>query len=308
MPYVEEGLFIFIGATTENPYFAVNAPLISRSHVFAFRPLSVENLCQVLRQAMHHPKNILPLIEVEEDVLEFMALQCEGDARRAINILEFVLKSITVNTEGAYAITRENVEACVQDKAVIYDATGEDHYDTVSAFIKSMRGSDPDAALYWLAKMLYAGEDLNFIARRLVICASEDVGNADPQALVVANSTWDVVRKVGMPEARIPLAQAVVYVATAPKSNASYKAIDAALQYVKHHPILPVPKHLKDGHYKGAKALGHGVGYQYPHAHEDHYLQQEYAPIEESFYTPTEQGFERTIKERMKQWTKKNSE
>ncbi len=307
MPYVEEGVFVFIGATTENPFFALNAPLLSRAHVFAFEPLSVDELKQVLDRALHHSRKYLSHVRLSDGVATLLAEGAEGDARRVINLLDFMVKSKTVDAGGLLVIDVDDVLQSGQVKALVYDGEGDNHYDTISAFIKSMRGSDPDAALYWLAKMFYAGEDLNFIGRRIVICAAEDVGNADPRALQVAHTAWEVALKVGMPEARIPLAQAVTYIATAPKSNAAYLGIDRALDLVKQKSLHPVPKHLKDAGYPGAKTLGHGQGYRYPHLEHDHFNDQEYAPLKEALYTPTGLGYEKTIKERMDYWTKRKS-
>ncbi|MBI4432879.1 MAG: replication-associated recombination protein A [Candidatus Omnitrophica bacterium] len=298
MPDVEQGNPILIGATTHNPFFSIVAPLLSRSLVFELKSLTSEEIQSILRRALQDKTRGLGNIPVrmEEAALEFLAKIADGDARRALNALELGALT-TPKKEGVVPFTQKIAEESIQKKAVVYDADEDQHYDTISAFIKSMRGSDPDAALYYLAKMLYAGEDTRFIARRIVICAAEDVGNADPQALVLANAALQVSEFVGMPEARIPLAQATVYVACAPKSNASYLAIEAAMKDVTEGRTLEVPKALKDAHYKGAQSLGHGKGYQYAHDYPGHFVQQEYLAEKRRYYTPTEQGFEKTFKD-----------
>ncbi len=297
MPDVEKGNPVLIGATTHNPFFSIVSALLSRSLVFELKPLSEADLLMVLRRALQDTEKGLGghPVRAEEEALGFLAKISDGDARRALNALELAVLT-TKPVDGQIALTRQVAEESIQKKAVVYDADGDAHYDTASAFIKSMRGSDPDAALYYLAKMLYAGEDTRFIARRIVICAAEDVGNADPQALVVATAALQASEFVGLPEARIPLAQAVVYIACAPKSNASYAGIEAALKDVAEGRTLEVPEHLKDAHYKGAKKLGHGEGYQYAHDHEGHFVDQKHLSEERVYYTPTDQGHEKTFK------------
>ena len=297
MPDVESGNPILIGATTFNPFFALLPALVSRSLVCEFKPLSVPEILTILRRALEDPERGLGArpITADEDALEHLATVSDGDARRALNALE--LAALTTSpTNGAIRINLAVVEESMQKKAVVYDDTEDAHYDTISAFIKSMRGSDPDATLYWMAKMLYAGEDPRFIARRIVICAAEDVGNADPQALVVATAAMQASEFVGLPECRIPLAQAAVYVACAPKSNAAYLGIESAMKDVEAGRTLEVPKHLRDAHYSGAKKLGRGVGYKYAHNYSEHHVDQEYLPEKRVYYTPTELGFEKTIK------------
>ena len=309
MPDVESGNPILIGATTFNPFFALLPALVSRSLVCEFKPLTQEALLTILRRALAETQRglgALPLV-AEPEALAHLASVSDGDARRALNALE-VAALTTPNTDGNIRLTLAIVEESIQKKAVVYDKDEDAHYDTISAFIKSMRGSDPDAALYWLAKMLYAGEDPRFIARRIVICASEDVGNADPQALVVATAAMHASEFVGLPECRIPLAQATVYVACAPKSNAAYLGIEQAMRDVEHGRTLEVPTHLKDASYSSAKQLGRGVGYKYAHDHPDHHAQQDYLPQPRVYYQPTELGFEKTMKEwlaRLKQSTNK---
>lgn len=306
MPDVENGVIILIGATTMNPFFSLVSPLLSRSLVFELKPLDVKDIILLLKRALSDQERGLGLFRVkaEDKALEFLARMSDGDARRALNALEIAVKTTLRNQEGCIEITTEVVAESIQKKIVAYDTDGDEHYDTISAFIKSMRGSDPDATLYWMAKMIYAGEDPRFIARRICICASEDVGNADPNALVLANAALSVAEFVGLPEARIPLAQAAVYVACAPKSNAVYLAIDKALEDVRTKSVQKVPKHLKDGHYEGAKALGHGQGYKYVHDYPNHYVAQEYMPFKASYYEPTLLGYERKIKERLAQLRK----
>jgi len=267
LPDVEEGNITLIAATVENPFFYVNSALLSRSQVFELKPLTGEDLREILRRAVSDRERGLGLLdlEVQDEAVEHLARVSEGDARRALTALEVACLTTPPDEKGLIVITRQAAEESIQKKAVLYDREGDGHYDTISAFIKSMRGSDPDAAIYYLAKMLYAGEDPRFIARRIVICASEDVGEADPMALVLAVSALRAVEFVGMPEARIPLAQAVIYIANAPKSNACYLAIEAAMKDVEEEPTLPVPDHLRDANYPGAKKLGRGEGYKYPH-------------------------------------------
>lgn len=303
LPFVEDGTLILIGATTENPYFEVNGALISRSSVFELRALSKEDIKTLLKRAVYDEHKGMGSYdaEIEEDALEFLADIAGGDARNALNAIELGILTTERSEDGKIHITLEVAEECIQKRVVRYDKTGDNHYDTISAFIKSLRGTDPDAAVYYLAKMLYAGEDIKFIARRLMISASEDVGNADPNALTVAVSAAQAVERLGMPEARIVLAQATTYIASAPKSNAAYLAVDAALENVKTHKTT-VPAHLQDSHYKGAAKLGHGIGYQYAHDFPEHYVAQQYLPDEIKdavFYEPTEIGYEKKIKEHL---------
>ena len=309
MPDVEKGNPILIGATTHNPYFSIVSALLSRSLIFELKPLSQEEIRLILTHALDEKTRGLGghEVEIDKDALDFLSKICDGDARRALNALELGVTTTPVKEDrgGPAArryihITRAVAEESIQKKSIVYDADGDQHYDTVSAFIKSMRGSDPDAAIYYLAKMLYAGEDPRFIARRLVICAAEDVGNADPQALILANAALQVSEFIGMPEARIPLAQAVVYIACSLKSNASYLAIESAMKEAAENKTLEVPTRLKDSHYKGAEALGHGAGYQYAHDHPGHFVDQPYLPEKRTYYTPTEQGFEKKFKDYLK--------
>lgn len=302
LPFVEDGTIILIGATTENPYFEVNGALISRSNIFELKPLSKENLKELIHRAVYDEKKGMGTYgaEIEEDALDFLADMAEGDARSALNAIELGILTTNKSEDGKIHITLSVAEECIQKRAFKYDKAGDNHYDTISAFIKSMRGSDPDAGVYYLAKMLDAGEDISFIARRIIICASEDVGNADPNAIQVAVACAEAAERVGMPEARIPLAQAVTYIATAPKSNAAYMAINDAISTVKHQSVSGIPNHLKDCHYKGASKLGHGQGYQYAHDFPHHYVKQQYIPdslVGTVFYEPTENGYERRIKE-----------
>jgi len=301
LPDVEEGTITFIGATTQNPFFSINAPLVSRSQIFQFEPLTPENIIALIDHAIAHEERGLGKmkIRIDDDARKHWANSSEGDARRSLNALEVAAMTTAPDANGVIHITLDIAQESIQRKAIVYDGTGDDHYDTISAFIKSMRGSDPDAAIYWLAKMLEAGEEPRFIARRIVICASEDVGNADPQALLVANAALQVSEFVGMPEAQIPLAQATIYVACAPKSNASYMAIANARKDVREQPTAPVPKHLKDANYRGAKQFGHGEGYKYAHDYPGHYVEQEYGPPGKQFYKPTDIGYEARIKKRL---------
>ena len=304
LPHVEDGTVVLIGATTENPYFEVNAPLLSRSRLFRFERLSEDAVKQLLRRALTDVERGLGQlhIEADEDALNFLAQISGGDARRALSALDSAAQSLTPDANGQRHLTLALAEEGAQARSVAYDRDGDEHYDTVSAFIKSMRGSDPDGALYWLAKMLLAGEDVNFIARRLVILASEDVGNADPMALVVANAAVQTVMFVGMPEAQLTLAQAVTYLACAPKSNAATIAIGRAMETIKTQGALPVPIHLRDSHYPGAKRLGHGNGYLYPHDFSNHHVAQQYLPdgvTGTPFYEPTAEGKEAELKRRM---------
>ncbi len=303
MPDLEAGNPILIGATTHNPFFALVSPLLSRSIVVELKPLTAAQVLTLLRRALQDSERglgALPL-RVAEEALQHLAHVSDGDARRALNALDVAALTTPKGKDGAIHLTLAIVEDSIQKKAVVYDRAEDAHYDTASAFIKAMRGSDPDASLYWLAKMLYAGEDPRFIARRIVICAAEDVGNADPQALVVATAALHASEFVGLPECRIPLAQAAVYIACAPKSNAAYLGIEQAMADVEQGRTLEVPTHLKDSHYAGAKQLGHGEGYQYAHGGQDHYVPQEYLPEERRYYRPTDLGFEKTIKERLHQ-------
>lgn len=305
LPFVEDGTIILIGATTENPYFEVNGALLSRSVIFELKALSKEDIKVLLLRAVTDEAKGLGSYGavLNEDALEFLADVCNGDARSALTALELGVLTTERSNDGKIHITLDVASECIQKRVVKYDKSGDNHYDTVSAFIKSMRGSDPDAAVYYLARMLYAGEDIKFIARRVMICAAEDVGMADPNALQVAASAALAVERLGMPEARIPLAEAVIYVATAPKSNTAYLAIDKALELVKSTKTPPIPSHLQDAHYQSADKLGHGIGYQYAHAYPGHYVEQQYLPdglIEEVFYEPTENGYERQIQNYLK--------
>ena len=299
MPDIESGNPVLIGATTHNPFFSLVSPLISRSIVFELKRLSKEDIIVILKNAIKDKTRGLGSISIKinEKTLSFLASVSDGDARKALNALEIGALTTKPEKDGAIDFNIKIAEESIQKKAVMYDKDEDAHYDTISAFIKSMRGSDPDAGLYWLAKMLYAGEDPRFIARRIVICAAEDVGNADPQALMVANAAFQVSEFVGMPECRIPLAQAVCYIACAPKSNASYLGIDKAMKDVEETRTLEVPTHLKDSHYPGAKNLGHGEGYKYAHEYKDHYVKQDYIPGKKRYYEPTDIGYEKKIKE-----------
>ena len=305
LPFVEDGTVILIGATTENPYFEVNSALISRSVVFELHPLSQDNIKTLIHRAVTDVEKGLGSyhVEIDNDALEFLSGISNGDARSALNAIELGVLTTPRSEDDKIHITLEVAQECIQKRVVRYDKNGDNHYDTVSAFIKSMRGSDPDAAVYYLAKMLYAGEDITFIARRIMICASEDVSNADPNAIVVATSCAQAVERLGMPEARIVLAQAAAYVACAPKSNSSCLAIDQALDVVKHEKHATIPSYLKDAHYPGAVKLGHGIGYKYAHDYENHYVEQQYLPDEHKdkvFYHLSDNGYESTIKEHFK--------
>jgi len=299
MPDIEAGNPVLIGATTYNPFFSLISPLISRSIVFELKKLSKENIIYILKAGLKDKERGLGniSIKIDEKALNFLAGASDGDARIALNALEVGALTTKPGKDKVINFDLKAAEESIQKKAVVYDKDEDGHYDTISAFIKSMRGSDPDAALYWLAKMLYAGEDPRFIARRIVICASEDVGNADPQALVVANAAFQIAEFVGMPECRIPLAQAVCYIACAPKSNAAYLGIDKAMKDVEEGRTMEVPKHLKDANYRGAEKLGHGAGYKYAHDYKDHYVDQEYAPEKRVYYEPTDIGYEKVIRE-----------
>lgn len=303
LPFVEDGTIILIGATTENPYFEVNGALISRSSIFELYPLSKDDIRVLLKRAVYDKEKGMGSYnaEIDEDALDFLSDIAGGDARNALNAIELGILTTERSSDGKIHITLDVASECIQKRVVRYDKTGDNHYDTISAFIKSMRGSDPDAAVYYLAKMLYAGEDVKFIARRIMICASEDVGNADPMALTVAVSAAQAVERVGMPEAQIILAQAVTYIATAPKSNSACNAIFAAMDNVKSVKTT-VPTHLQDGHYKGAAKIGHGIGYKYAHDYPNHYVEQQYLPDEirdVRFYEPSENGHEKEIREWM---------
>ncbi|MFW6381426.1 MAG: replication-associated recombination protein A [Bacillota bacterium] len=307
LPAVEEGTLIMIGATTENPYFEVNSPLLSRSRIFRLKPLTRDNILKILNKALKDSERGLGdyQLEISDETLEYIASMADGDARTALNTLELAVLTTPPDEKGTIHIDKQIIADSLQNKMLGYDKSGDQHYDTISAFIKSMRGSDPDASLYWLARMIEAGEDPRFIARRVVVHAAEDVGLADPQALVVANAAFQAVEFVGMPEARIPLAEAVVYIATAPKSNSIIQGIDRALTHVKNNPGGQVPSHLRDSHYQGAGELGHGEEYKYPHNYPDNYVKQQYLPAGMSgvnFYNPGSQGQEEIIKKRLDFW------
>ncbi len=305
LPFVEDGTIILIGATTENPYFEVNSALISRSIIFELKPLGREDIKKLIQRAVYDEKKGMGAYgaEVSEEAVEFLADIAGGDARHALNAIELGIMTTNRSEDGKIHITLEVAQECIQKRAVRYDKTGDNHYDTVSAFIKSMRGSDPDAAVYYLARMLYAGESITFIARRIMICAAEDVGIADPQALSVAVNASLAVERIGMPEAQIILSQAAMYVACAPKSNACVRAIGEAMKEVEETGNLPIPTHLQDAHYKGAAKLGHGTGYKYAHDYPNHYVEQQYLPYELSgkeFYHPSGNGYEVKVKEHMR--------
>lgn len=303
LPFVEDGTLILIGATTENPYFEVNGALISRSIIFELKSLEKEDIKKLLLRALTDCKKGLGSYgaEITEEALEFLADISGGDARAALNAIELGVLTTEKGADGKIHIDLDTASECIQKRVVRYDKTGDQHYDTISAFIKSMRGSDPDAAVYYLAKMLYAGEDIKFISRRIMICAAEDVGLADPQALVVASAAAQAIERIGMPEAQIILVEAVNYVATAPKSNASYLSVAAAMESVKNQKTT-VPPHLQDAHYKGSAKLGHGLGYQYAHDYPEHFVKQQYLPSElegTRFYHPTDIGYEKQAGERL---------
>ena len=311
LPFVEDGTVILIGATTENPYFEVNGALISRSVVFELKPLTAEDIKVLLERAVTDKERGMGGYNavLEPDAADFLADLSDGDARHALNAIELGVMTTERSSDGLIHITKEVAEECIQRKVARYDKDGDNHYDTISAFIKSMRGSDPDAAVYYLARMLDAGEDPKFIVRRMMVCASEDVGNADPQALQVAVAASLAVERLGMPEARITLSQAASYIATAPKSNAAYLAIENAQHTIRETGNLPIPTHLQDAHYKSAAKLGHGVGYKYAHDFPDHYVEQQYLPYElngKEFYNPTGNGYELKIKEHMKRLKNRN--
>ncbi len=301
LPFVEDGTITLIGATTENPYFEVNGALLSRSIIFELMPLEKEDIRELILRGINDKEKGMASFKarIDDDALEFLSNVSNGDARHALNALELGILTTERSEDGFIHITLEVASECIQKRIIQYDKSGDNHYDTISAFIKSMRGSDPDATVYYLARMLYAGEDITFIARRIMICASEDVGNADPRALLIATSAAQAVERLGMPEARIVLSQAATYVACAPKSNAAYLAIDEAMNVVKSEQTAKIPSHLMDAHYKGAKKLGHGLNYKYAHAYKNHYVKQQYLPDElkdRTFYNPSNQGYEADIK------------
>lgn len=306
LPYVEDGTLILIGATTENPYFEVNGALLSRSRIFELKALEKDDVKELILRAVKDEKKGMGSYHavIDDEAADFLADVSGGDARAALNAVELgVLTTERNAADGLIHITLEVAQECIQKRAVRYDKDGDNHYDTISAFIKSMRGSDPDAAVYYLARMLYAGEDIKFIARRIMICAAEDVGNADPQALTVAVSAAQAVERIGMPEAQIILSQAVLYVATAPKSNSACNAVFEAMDAVKNQRSMPVPVHLQDSHYGGSAKLGHGIGYKYAHNYPNHYVKQQYLPdgMEgQTFYHPSENGYESKIVEHMR--------
>ncbi len=313
LPFVEDGTVILIGATTENPYFEVNGALLSRSIIFELKPLGKEAVKTLLRRAVYDEKKGMGAYNavLEPEAEEFLADVAGGDARHALNAVELGILTTPRGEDGKIHITLETAQECIQKRAVKYDKSGDNHYDTISAFIKSMRGSDPDAAVYYLARMLYAGESVTFIARRIMICASEDVGNADPQALVVAVNASLAVERVGMPEAQIILANAAAYVACAPKSNAAVCAIEEAMRCVRETGSLPIPPHLQDAHYKGAAKLGHGLNYKYAHDYKNNYVRQQYLPYEldgKEFYKLSGNGYEVKIKEHMRRIKKEAQE
>ena len=313
LPFVEDGTVILIGATTENPYFEVNGALLSRSVIFELKPLSEEEIGELIRRAVYDRERGMGAYDavIDEDACAFLAQMAGGDARHALNAVELGVTTTRRGADGKIHLTLEVAQECIQKRAVLYDKSGDNHYDTVSAFIKSMRGSDPDAAVYYLAKMLYAGESVTFITRRMMICASEDVGNADPQALTVAVSAALAVERVGMPESQIILAHAAAYIACAPKSNAAVCAIAEAMKTVEETGNLPVPAHLQDAHYKGAAKLGHGLDYKYAHNYPNNYVEQQYLPYELSgreFYRPSGNGYEVKIREHMKRIRKEAAE
>ena len=301
LPFVEDGTIILIGATTENPYFEVNPALLSRSVIFELKKLSTEDIRTLLLRAVNDTEKGMGSYhaQMDDDALEFLADMANGDARAALTAIELGILTTDRSEDGIIHITLDVASECIQKRVINYDKTGDNHYDTISAFIKSMRGSDPDAAVYYLARMLYAGEDVKFIARRIMILASEDIGNADPQALQVAVAAAQAVERLGMPEARIVLAQAVTYMASASKSNSAINAIDKAMRVVQETKTPPVPVHLQDAHYKSAGKLGHGKGYKYAHDYKNHYVKQQYLPdglTGEVFYEPSENGYEQQIR------------
>ena len=308
LPDVERGNITLIGASTSNPFFAIIPALSSRSQIFEFKPLKDADIKTLMLRALSDKERGLGSLggDLAPDALEFLVARSNGDARRALNALELGALSTPPREDGIIHYDLPTAEESIQKKALVYDE--DEHYDTISAFIKSMRGSDPDATLYWMAKMIYAGEDPLFIARRIVIAASEDVGNADPRAIFVATAAYQAVERIGMPEGSIPLAQAAVYVAAAPKSNASYLGINEAMKDIEEGILLPVPDHLKDAHYKGAARLGRGKDYRYPHDYPGHFVAQDYLPQKREYYRPTEQGEEKRIKERLAGLKKRHQE
>lgn len=304
LPFVEDGTITLIGATTENPYFEVNNALLSRSRIFELKPLEKQDIRELVMRAVYDTEKGMGTYgaDITDEAADFLADVANGDARAALNAVELGILTTDKSDDGKIHITIDVAAECIQKRVVRYDHDGDNHYDTISAFIKSMRGSDPDAAVYYLARMLYAGEDVKFIARRIMICASEDVGNADPNALVVAVSAVQAVERIGMPESQIILSQAAAYVATAPKSNAAYMGIAKAMKTVADTRTMPVPAHLQDRHYKGAEKLGHGLGYKYAHDYPNHYVTQQYLPDGMEgmrFYEPSENGYEKKIREHM---------
>lgn len=304
LPFVEDGTITLIGATTENPYFEVNNALLSRSRIFELKPLEKQDIRELVMRAVYDTEKGMGTYgaDITDEAADFLADVANGDARAALNAVELGILTTDKSDDGKIHITIDVAAECIQKRVVRYDHDGDNHYDTISAFIKSMRGSDPDAAVYYLARMLYAGEDVKFIARRIMICASEDVGNADPNALVVAVSAAQAVERIGMPESQIILSQAADYVATAPKSNAAYMGIAKAMKTVADTRTMPVPAHLQDRHYKGAEKLGHGLGYKYAHDYPNHYVTQQYLPDGMEgmrFYEPSENGYEKKIREHM---------
>lgn len=313
LPFVEDGTVILIGATTENPYFEVNGALLSRSVIFELKPIPKEAVKELIKKAVYDEDRGMGAYNavIEEDALEFLAELSGGDARHALNAVELGIMTTERAQDGKIHLTLEVAQECIQKRVIRYDKTGDSHYDTISAFIKSMRGSDPDAAVYYLARMLYAGENVAFIARRIMICAAEDVGNADPNALAVATNASLAVERIGMPEAQIILSQAAAYVACAPKSNAACEAIFQAMKAVEETGNLPIPAHLQDAHYKGAAKLGHGTGYKYAHDYPNNYVKQQYLPYEltgREFYRPGGNGYEAKIREHMKRIREQASE
>ncbi len=308
LPFVEDGTIILIGATTHNPFFFINSPLISRSRIFELKPLSEEDLIQLMKNAINDERGLNRLkLKVDEEALKHFARYSEGDARQALNALELAALTTPPASDGIIYISLKIAEESIQKKAILYDHDEDGHYDTISAFIKSVRGSDPDAAIYWLAKMLCAGEDPRFIARRLIILASEDIGNADPRGLLVAVAAKEAVEFVGMPEARIILAQATTYLACAPKSNASYLAIEKAMKDISENKVSEVPKHLRGTNYKGAKELGH-MGYIYPHDYDGHFIAQTYFASDTVYYEPSGEGYEEVLKARLANWRKQSKQ
>ena len=304
LPEVENGVVRLIGATTQNPFFSINSALISRSQIFELRPLAESDLLVLIERALGDAERGLGRMRVgiDSDAAAFLAKLSDGDARKCLNALEIAALTTRSQPDGSVHIDLGVAQESIQKKAVVYDGTGDEHYDTISAFIKSIRGSDPDAAIYWLAKMLHAGEEIRFITRRLVICASEDIGLADSNALLVAQAAAQAVEFIGLPEANLLLAHATLYLATAPKSNSATAAISKASDEVRKGRTLAVPEHLRDGHYKGSERLGHGKGYLYSHDFEGSYVPQAYLPEGRRFYTPTENGLEKRIKERLDHW------